>query len=104
MPSFLSEKLTLTCPRLQLTTHLFKEHLLEEDHFLDWVLKNIESCSSERLFIWLLIVSIPSYWLELTSSRRRGKILAESLLHHAEKVRQFIMPHTVLRVHSNLSF
>jgi mediator of RNA polymerase II transcription subunit 12 len=66
-------------------THLYKEQLLEEEHFLDWVLKNIDTCAPERLFLWLLLVSI--YWQDLTSSRRRSKRLAESLLNHAEKVR-----------------
>ena len=76
----------LTHFSLQLATHLYKEHLLEEEHFLDWVLKNLDSSPPERLFLWLLLVSI--YWTDLTSSRRRGKRLAESLLNHAEKVRQ----------------
>ena len=70
---------------MQLVTHLYKDHLLEEEHFLDWVLKNLDSCPQERLFLWLLLVSI--YWQDLTSSRRRSKRLAESLLNHAEKVR-----------------
>ena len=70
---------------MQLVTHLYKDHLLEEEHFLDWILKNLDSCLPERLFLWLLLVSI--YWLDLTSSRRRSKRLAESLLNHAEKVR-----------------
>jgi mediator of RNA polymerase II transcription subunit 12 len=78
--------------RLQLTTHLFKERLLEEDHYLDWALKSLESCSSERLFFWLLVVCIPDFWLCLVSYRRRGKRLAESLLAHAEKVRHAIPP------------
>lgn len=76
----------LTHRRLQLTTHLFKEHLLEDDHYLDWVLKSLDTCSSERLFFWLLVVCIPDFWLSLISSRRRGKRLAESLLGQAEKV------------------
>ncbi|KAF2691505.1 hypothetical protein K458DRAFT_381358 [Lentithecium fluviatile CBS 122367] len=71
---------------LQLTTHLFKEHLLEEDHYLDWILKSLDSSSSERLFLWLLIVCIPDFWVSLISSRRRGKRLAESLLGHADKL------------------
>ncbi|KAF1958736.1 hypothetical protein CC80DRAFT_441342 [Byssothecium circinans] len=70
---------------LQLVTHLFKEHLLEEDHFLDWILKGLDSCSSERLFVWLLIVCISDFWHSLVASRRRGKRLAETLLSHTEK-------------------
>lgn len=70
---------------LQLTTHLFKERLLEDDHFLDWTLKNLECCPPERLFVWLLIICIPDFWHELVSVRRRGKRLAESLLDHTQK-------------------
>lgn len=81
----------LTPSRLRLTTHLFKEHLLEEDHYLDWVLRSLDSCSAERLFLWLLVVCIPDVWLSLISSRRRGKRLAESLLGHAEKVNCFLI-------------
>ncbi|KAL1613069.1 RNA polymerase II mediator complex subunit [Paraconiothyrium brasiliense] len=47
---------------LQLAAHLFKEHLMEEDHFMDWILKSLESCSSERLFLWLMITCIPDFW------------------------------------------
>ncbi|CAI6335821.1 unnamed protein product [Periconia digitata] len=70
---------------LQLTSHLFKERLLENDHFLDWALKNLDSSTPERLFVWLLIVCIPDFWNDLVSVRRRGKRLAESLLEHTEK-------------------
>ncbi|KAF2703949.1 hypothetical protein K504DRAFT_417440 [Pleomassaria siparia CBS 279.74] len=71
---------------LQLVTHLYKEKLLEEDHFLEWVLKNLEICPTERLFLWLLLVSI--FWPNLISSRRRSKRLAEALLNQAEKLYQ----------------
>ncbi|KAF2867173.1 hypothetical protein BDV95DRAFT_582708 [Massariosphaeria phaeospora] len=71
---------------LQLVTHLYKEHLLEADHFLEWILSNLETCLPERLFIWLLLISIN--WTDLTISRRRGKRLAEYLLCHAEKLYQ----------------
>ena len=71
---------------LQLATSLYKDHLLEEEHFLDWVLNNLETSVPERLFLWLLIASL--YGPDLTACRRRGKRLAESLLNHAEKVCQ----------------
>ncbi|KAF1966910.1 hypothetical protein BU23DRAFT_559754 [Bimuria novae-zelandiae CBS 107.79] len=71
---------------LQLAAHLFKEHLVEEDHFMDWILNSLESSTLERLFLWLLITCIPDYWANLVSSRRRGTRLAQSLLTHAEKI------------------
>jgi hypothetical protein len=54
---------------------------------MDWVLNSLDSSSSERLFLWLLITCIPDFWTNLTSSRRRGKRLAQLLLGHAEKAR-----------------
>lgn len=71
--------------RLQLATYLYKECLLDVDHFLDWILHQLGQCTSERLFIWLLIVSIPHYWKDITSYRMRGKRLAEALLNHVTK-------------------
>jgi mediator of RNA polymerase II transcription subunit 12, fungi type len=70
--------------RLQFATSLYKEHLLDNEHFLDWILKNLEACLPERLFLWLLTASL--YGRDLTASRRRGKRFAESLLNHAERV------------------
>lgn len=71
---------------LQLAAHLYKEHLVEESHFMDWILNSLDTSSSERLFLWLLITCIPDFWANIISSRRRGKRLAVSLLVHAEKV------------------
>jgi mediator of RNA polymerase II transcription subunit 12 len=71
---------------LQLATHLYKEHLLDDDHFLDWIVNGLDTCPSERLFIWLLVVSISHYWTAVTCCRRRGKSLAESLLNQLDKI------------------
>jgi mediator of RNA polymerase II transcription subunit 12 len=71
---------------LQLATHLYKEHLLDDDHFLDWIVNGLDTCPSERLFIWLLVVSISHYWTAVTCCRRRGKRLAESLLNQLDKI------------------
>ena len=80
----------LTLHRLQLATFLYKECLLDVDHFLDWILHSLGACTSERLFVWLLIVSIPAYWKDITSCRMRGKRLAEALLNHVTKASSFI--------------
>jgi len=71
---------------LQLATHLYKEHLLDDDHFLDWIVDGLGTCPSERLFIWLLIVSISHYWADVSCCRRRGKRLAESLLNQLDRI------------------
>lgn len=67
------------------------------DHFLDWILNNVAICTSERLFIWLLIVSIPAYWRDITSCRRRGKRLAEALLNHVTKASFSMYGHAFVR-------
>ncbi|KAF2752001.1 hypothetical protein M011DRAFT_463486 [Sporormia fimetaria CBS 119925] len=69
---------------LQVATCLFKEHLLEEGHFLDWILTNISASPPDKLFLWLMIVSV--YAGSLSVSRRRGKHLAEALIKHADKL------------------
>ncbi|KAF1830169.1 hypothetical protein BDW02DRAFT_114138 [Decorospora gaudefroyi] len=71
---------------LQLATHLYKEHLLDDDHFLDWIVNGLDTCPSERLFVWLLVVSISHYWSGIACCRRRGKRLAESLCNQLEKI------------------
>lgn len=83
---------TLTSSRLQLATHLYKEHLLDDDHFLDWILNSLDACPNERLFIWLLVVSVSHYWIDIVSCRRRGKRLAEALLNHLDKVSVGLYP------------
>lgn len=72
--------------RLQLATCLYKEHLLDEDHFLDWIINGLNTCPCEHLFVWLLVVSVSHYWMDITCCRRRGKRLAESLLNQLDKV------------------
>lgn len=85
MPQLFNRRM-LTLRRLQLATHLYKEHLLDDDHFLDWIVHGLESCPCERLFVWLLVVSVSYYWADMTYCRRRGKRLAESLLSQLDKV------------------
>ncbi|KAJ4346207.1 RNA polymerase II mediator complex subunit [Ascochyta clinopodiicola] len=52
---------------VKLATHLYKECLLDVDHFLDWMLHNLEACPSERLFVWLTLLSVPHYWNDIIS-------------------------------------
>ena len=75
--------------RLQLATYIYQEHLLDNDHFLDWIINSLETSPSERLFVWLLVISVSYYWKDITCTRPRGKRLAESLLSQLEKVGVF---------------
>jgi mediator of RNA polymerase II transcription subunit 12 len=69
---------------IRLASHLFSEHLLDDEHYLEWLLSTLETASSQQLPIWLLFVQI--YWSALTSARKRGLRLAESLLNHLEQL------------------
>lgn len=84
MMSWLNRRHVLILRSLQLATCLYRDHLLEDDHYLDWILRNLDACPSERLFLWLMVASV--YESDLTASRRRGKRFAESILDHVEKV------------------
>ncbi|KAI2675892.1 hypothetical protein CBS147355_6073 [Penicillium roqueforti] len=66
-----------------LTARLFSENLLDHDHFLEWFLSSFEAASIVTIPIWLLMLGI--YWKNIMRYRRRGRRLAELLLH---KVRQ----------------
>ncbi|PGG98881.1 hypothetical protein AJ79_08757 [Helicocarpus griseus UAMH5409] len=67
---------------VRLSARLFLEHLLEQDHFVDWFLTSFDAASLENLPVWLLMVGV--YWQSTVRYRRRGKRLAECLL---EKLR-----------------
>ncbi|PGH09502.1 hypothetical protein GX51_00607 [Blastomyces parvus] len=68
---------------IRLSARLFLEHLIEQDHFLEWFLTSFENSSVENLPVWLLMVGV--YWENIVRYRKRGKRLAECLL---EKLRQ----------------
>ncbi|TID17547.1 Mediator of RNA polymerase II transcription subunit 12 [Venturia nashicola] len=62
---------------LRLVFHLFSEQLLDQEHYLDWVLSAFESSNTERMPMWL--VHIQLYWNFLVTNRKRGRRLAEGL-------------------------
>jgi mediator of RNA polymerase II transcription subunit 12, fungi type len=68
---------------IRFSTNLFYEKLLDEEHFLDWLLLSFETSSVEQMPIWMLFLQI--YWKDLTSTRKRGKRMAEALLLHIEQ-------------------
>ncbi|EGC47827.1 RNA polymerase II mediator complex component Srb8 [Histoplasma capsulatum var. duboisii H88] len=67
---------------IRLSARLFLEHLIEQDHFLDWFLTSLDNSSFESLPVWLLMVGV--YWQNIVRYRKRAKRLAECLL---EKLR-----------------
>jgi mediator of RNA polymerase II transcription subunit 12 len=69
---------------IRLSTNLYYERLLDEDHFLDWMLSGFEASAVEHLPIWLLFIHI--YWKDLTATRKKGRKLADTLLLHLEQM------------------
>lgn len=65
---------------IKLVCHLYNEHLLDQDQYLEWLLASLESSNTDRLPMWLIMLQI--YWSDLVTTRRRGKRLAEALLGH----------------------
>lgn len=62
---------------VRLTYHLYIEQLLDEDHFLDWIMGSFEASTTERIPLWL--VHLQLYWRSLVATRKRGRRLAEAV-------------------------
>lgn len=65
---------------IRLTACFYQEHLLDADHYLDWVLSSLEQSSNEHLPVWIVITQI--YWKAFVCQRRRGRRLADAVLLH----------------------
>ncbi|KAI9733366.1 MAG: RNA polymerase II mediator complex subunit [Cirrosporium novae-zelandiae] len=63
---------------LKLATHLYFEHLVDQDHYLEWLLVSFERSSDDKLPVWLLLLRI--YWKELSGYRKYNRSLSEILL------------------------
>ncbi|KAF1344820.1 transcription mediator complex subunit Med12-domain-containing protein, partial [Delphinella strobiligena] len=66
---------------IRLATFFFSEHLLDGEHYIDWILTSLETATTERLPVWVLITQV--YWKHMVSQRKRGRRLSEALLAHA---------------------
>ena len=65
---------------LRLASHLYTEHLLDQDHYLDWLITSFESSDMDHLPIWLLVQQF--HQQEILQHRRRGRRLAGAVLEH----------------------
>lgn len=74
----------LTSYSIRLATHLYAEHLLDREHYMDWLVSSLESCPQAKLPMWLLIIQI--YWRELEKFRIFGRRLVAALLDQHTKV------------------
>ncbi|KAI1803899.1 hypothetical protein F4811DRAFT_562194 [Daldinia bambusicola] len=65
---------------IRLATHLYAEHLLDRDHYMDWLVAGLENSNQAKLPMWLLIIQI--YWKDLLKLRRHGRRLVSAILSH----------------------
>ena len=66
--------------------HIFSEHLLDREHYFDWIITSLTSASLDTLPIWLLFTQI--YWPELLRTRRFGRHLSCVLLQKLHEASQ----------------
>lgn len=80
-----STVLPLTISSIRLATHLYAEHLLDRDHYMDWLVSGLENSNQAKLPLWLLIIQI--YWKDILKLRRHGRRLVNAILFHHSSVR-----------------
>ncbi len=80
--------------RTRLSSHLYAEHLLDKDHYFDWVQTSLVGSSLDKLPIWVLVLQI--FWEDLVQSRKNGRRMAESLLEKLHMVGTFHLHESIL--------
>ncbi|KAI9163405.1 Mediator of RNA polymerase II transcription subunit 12 [Paramyrothecium foliicola] len=71
---------------VRLATNLYSEHLLDRDHYLDWIMAGLENSPQSRIPMWILIAQI--YWADLLRSRKHGRRLVIALLAHLDTIQK----------------
>ncbi|KAI0021405.1 transcription mediator subunit Med12 [Xylariomycetidae sp. FL0641] len=65
---------------IRLATHLYAEHLLDRDYYIDWLISSLENSNQAKLPLWILIIQI--YWRDILKFRRHGRRLVAAILTH----------------------
>lgn len=68
----------------QITSLLFDNHLLDNGHFLSWLLDNLNACSDQALTSWLAFSS--RYLSAIVQDCSRGRRVVEVLFGRISKV------------------
>ncbi|KAK4240138.1 mediator of RNA polymerase II transcription subunit 12 [Achaetomium macrosporum] len=64
----------------RLAAHLYAEHLLDREHYSEWLVSSLENTSEARLPMWMLITQL--YWKDLLKLRKYGRRLVAALISH----------------------
>jgi len=71
---------------IRFATHLYAEHLLDRDHYMEWLVAGLENTTQSKLPMWLLISQI--YWKDLLRLRKYGRRLVCSIVNHYNAIFQ----------------
>jgi len=69
---------------VRLAAHLYSEHLLDREHYMDWLSTSLESSPLAKAPIWLLITQI--HWNDLLRYRKYGSRLVAAMCAHLQAV------------------
>ncbi|KAK0664470.1 putative mediator of RNA polymerase II transcription [Cercophora samala] len=67
-----------------LATHLYEQHLLDRETYMEWLVSSFENSNQNRLPMWMLIAEI--YWKDLLKLRKYGRRLVTALVSHHQLV------------------
>lgn len=67
---------------IKLAASFYAEKLLDEAHYLDWIVSAFAAATLDMLPVWIVVVQV--FWRDVTKFARRGRKLAESLLQRLE--------------------
>lgn len=90
-----------SCCSIRLATHLYAEHLLERDHYVDWLVSGLENSPQARLPMWFLMIQV--YWKDLLRARKTGRRLAAAVLQHHSAVHHHPDRDLLLPLYNQLS-
>ena len=74
----------LNCYRLQLVKHIYSEHLLNKEHYLDWIITSFHDSDLNLLPSWFLVLQ--GHFDAVTHQIPLGRRLVKALLEQLYKV------------------
>ncbi|KAH8686067.1 RNA polymerase-like protein II mediator complex component Srb8 [Tricladium varicosporioides] len=69
---------------IRLAAHFHAEHLLDREHYMDWLVTSLENSPQAKLPMWILVTQI--YWKDLVLYRKYGRRLSGALLNHYSEI------------------
>lgn len=74
----------LTLYSVRLAAHFYAEHLLDREHYMDWLVSSLENSIQAKLPMWILVTQI--YWKDILLYRKFGRRVSAALLTHMAEV------------------